>query len=162
MKNAPYILDYDGNEIEQGFNQRVLINNHYTQSYFSFVTETTYEDATNENVLFITEKLYQPIVNFHPFIVASQVKTLKHLHQSGYETFPELFDESYDLEWDVKKRSKMILENIESFCKGEKDDIYFSNEIRDKLIHNRNLFFERKGKDKWLDVFRWLESFYDL
>jgi len=158
LSGAPYILDYDGDQIGDWLNQRVLINNHYLDSYFSFVTETTYEESGDEDVLFITEKTYQPIVNYHPFITASQINTLEYLKENGYATFPELFDESYDKETDVKKRSQIILNSIENFNK----DIYFSNEIRDKLIHNRNNFFERKGKQHWVDVFNWLESYRDL
>lgn len=158
LSGAPYIIDFDGQQIEEWLNQRVLINDQFLNSYFSFVTETTYETVSNENVLFITEKTYQPIVNYHPFITASQINTLEYLKQNGYATFPELFDESYDKEPDVKKRSSIILNSIQNFNK----DIYFSNEIKNKLIHNRNLFFERQGKQHWIDVFNWLESFNDL
>lgn len=156
LKGAPYILDYDNTTINDRFNQRVLINEQYTDSYFSFVTETTYEDASFEDVLFITEKLYQPIVNYHPFVVASQINTLEYLKDCGYATFPELFDESYDKEVDIRKRTQIILRNIEEWCKNPKLDVYFSNTVKDKLIHNRNLFFERKGRDEWIDVFDWL------
>jgi hypothetical protein len=153
FKNVPYIIDFNGHEIEQDLNQRILVNYHFLNSYFSFVTETTYEDSWEEDVLFITEKTYQPIVNYHPFITASQVDTLTYLKGNGYATFPELFDESYDNELDVKKRSDIILNSIQNFNK----DIYFSDIIKDKLIHNRNLFFERKGKDSWIKCFKWLE-----
>ena len=156
LKGAPYIIDYDANEINLELNQRILINEQYNNSYFSFVTETTYEDASFEDVLFITEKLYQPIVNYHPFIVASQINTLEYLKDCGYATFPELFDESYDKEINIRKRTQIILNNIENWCKNPNLDVYFSNTVKDKLIHNRNLFFERKGTDEWSKVFEWL------
>lgn len=156
LKGAPYIIDYNAEEINQELNQRVLINEQYHNSYFSFVTETTYEDASFEDVLFITEKLYQPIVNYHPFVVASQINTLEYLKECGYATFPELFDESYDKETDIRKRTQIILNNIEEWCKNPKTDVYSSNEVKDKLIHNKNLFFERKGREEWIKVFEWL------
>lgn len=162
LDGAPYIIDYDGTEIEHGFNQRALINKHYLDTDFSFVTETTYEPVNKEDVLFITEKLYQPIVNFHPFVVASQVNTLSFLRNYGYQTFPELFDESYDEIEDIAVRSKLLIRNVAQICNGEKDHILGSQYIKDKCVHNRNTFFQNKGKQKWLDAIKWLETTHAL
>jgi len=162
LEGAPYIIDYDGYEIEHGFNQRALINKQYLHTDFSFVTETTYEPAGDEDVLFITEKIYQPIVNFHPFLVASQINTLSFLRKYGYVTFPELFDETYDEVEDIKVRSKLLIRNVENIINGEKDKILGSQYIKDKCVYNRNIFFENKGKQKWLDVIKWLETTHAL
>jgi hypothetical protein len=162
LQDAPYIIDYDGTEIEQGYNQRALINHHYLDSDFSFVTETTYEPVNVEDVLFITEKIYQPIVNFHPFLVASQVNTLHFLRHYGYETFPELFDEEYDKITDIRQRSDLLLRNVQDIVDGNKDHILGSQYIKDKCVHNRNVFFEHKGKQKWVNVMTWLENTHAL
>lgn len=158
LNGGPYIIDFDSNNINDELNQRILINSHYLDSYFSFVTETIYEDISFDNVLFITEKIYQPIINYHPFIVAGPLNLLEYLKSCGYATFPELFDESYDREKDIKKRSQIILNNIANWCKNPKLEVYFSNEVRDKLIHNKNLFFTNKGKNDWIKVFNWLKQ----
>ena len=92
---TPIILDYDANNIGDDMNQRMLVKEHFTETYFSFVTETVF-DSNPAAPLFITEKTYMPFVNYHPFIITSGPGCLSYLREQGYETFPELFDESYD------------------------------------------------------------------
>jgi hypothetical protein len=159
LNNAPYILDFDANTIGEWLNQRLLIPEHYLNSYFTFVTETTFEDCSKENVLFVTEKVYQPILQFHPFIVSAGTGFLDHMRQHGYETFPELFDESYDQESNLKLRTKIILDNIERVCNmpvEELHKIYYSDNFQNKLVKNRNLFLKNRGRTKWEQAIKWL------
>ena len=159
LKNSPYILDYDSKNISDWLNQRILIPGHFLDSYFSFVTETTYEDCSSENVLFVTEKIYQPIVQYHPFIVAAGIGFLDHMKKYGYQTFPELFDERYDFEPNKKIRTKLILDNIEKVCKlptQELHEIYYDKSFQNKLIHNRQLFLKQRGSKKWEEAILWL------
>lgn len=160
LENSPYVIDYDQNEIEQELNQRVLIRDHFLNSYFSFVTETTY-DNTLSDVLFVTEKVYQPIVQYHPFLIAGCPGILDYLKSCGYETFPELFDETYDSQKDLKTRTYKILENIENICKMDRKklhDIYYSNYFQQKLRHNRNHFFDLNTKNDWIHLFERLSN----
>ena len=159
LDGAPYILDFDHRSIEEWLNQRLLIPEHYLNSYFTFVTETTFDDCLEENVLFVTEKVYQPIVQYHPFIVAAGVGFLEHMRNSGYETFPELFDESYDQEKDLKLRTRLILDNIKRLCNmpvEELNEIYYSDNFQNKLVKNRNLFLKNRGRSKWEQAIKWL------
>jgi hypothetical protein len=159
IDRSPYIIDHDASNIGEGLNQRVLQPKMFSDSYFTFVTETTFDNHNRENVLFLTEKIYQPIVQYHPFIVAACPGTLKYMKKHGYETFPELFDESYDQEQDLKKRTKLVLDNIERVSNMDVNDlnsIYYSNNFQQKLIHNKNLFVLKKGRSKWEDAIRWL------
>lgn len=160
INGSPYIIDHDSNNIHEGLNQRFLDPNMFRDSYFTFVTETTFDNLEDENVLFLTEKIYQPIVQYHPFLVAGCPGTLSYMHSYGYQTFPELFDESYDKEQDLKKRTALILENIERVVNMSEDKlqkIYFDNEFQKKLIHNKKLFVEGKGRRKWEEVIKWLD-----
>lgn len=161
LRGAPYILDYSSDNIGEWLNQRILIPEHFLNSYFSFVTETTYEDCFKENVLFVTEKIYQPIVQYHPFIVAASVGFLEYMRNHGYKTFPELFDESYDNEPDKKFRTKLILDNIEKVSNmpvEQLHEIYYDKSFQEKLVHNRNLFVTLHGKKKWEGVIEWLTT----
>ena len=45
---------------------------------------------------FITEKSYKPMVVRRPFVIMGHHRILQDLRADGYETFPELWDESYD------------------------------------------------------------------
>lgn len=160
MDNSPYIVDYDASNIGDDLNQRILQPNMFIDSYFTFVTETTFDNHDNENVLFLTEKIYQPIVQYHPFIIAACPGTLEYMRNYGYKTFPELFDEEYDIELDLKQRTRMILDNIERVSNMEIDklnEIYYSDHFQEKLIHNKNLFVLNKGKSKWESAIKWLD-----
>lgn len=159
LENAPYILDFDAGSINNWLNQRLLIPDHFLDSYFTFVTETTFEDCKNENVLFVTEKVYQPIVQFHPFIVAAGTGFLEQMKKYGYQTFPELFDEGYDREPDLKIRTQLILNNIEKVSNmpiEQLNEIYYDISFQNKLIHNRELFLKHRGKKKWEEAVEWL------
>lgn len=160
LKNAPYIIDHTADNIGEGLNQRFLKPEMFADSYFTFVTETTFDNLEGENVLFLTEKIYQPILQYHPFIVAACPGMLAYMRKYGYQTFPELFDESYDQEQDLKKRTKMIVDNIEHISNmpmTELHEIYYSEHFQKKLIDNKRLFVEGKGKGKWEEAIRWLD-----
>lgn len=160
LENSPYIIDHNSENIGNGLNQRFLKSELFFDSYFTFVTETTFDNLEDENVLFLTEKIYQPIIQYHPFIVAACPGTLEYMRRYGYQTFPELFDESYDQEQDLKKRTKMIVDNIERVSNmplAQLHEIYYSENFQQKLIDNKRLFIEGKGRGKWEEAIRWLD-----
>ena len=80
--------------------------------YYLDVTETNFDN----NALQVTDKVFQPIVNFHPFIYVSSRGGLKLLKSMGYKTF-NFIDESYDKEKDPYKRIKMIVTEVERLCR---------------------------------------------
>jgi len=155
---TPIILDYDANNIGDDMNQRMLVKEHFTETYFSFVTETVFESHPGAP-LFITEKTYMPFVNYHPFIITSGPGCLSYLHEQGYETFPELFDESYDGMTDRSKRLAIIMNNIEKWCKQDIKELhkaYWS--VWDKLEHNRKHFFARNHRLEWENLLDFLND----
>jgi len=110
---------------------------HYTESFFSIVSETTPMNR------FITEKTYKPILNLHPFIVIGPAKILELLRNRGFYTFEEMFDESYDQELNYIKRIDMVLKEVEKFsnlCIHEKYTLY--KEVIPKIIRNREHFIQ--------------------
>lgn len=160
IDGSPYIIDHDAGNIGEGLNQRFLKPEMFSESYFTFVTETTFDNLEGENVLFVTEKIYQPILQYHPFIVAACPGMLAYMRKYGYQTFPELFDESYDQEQDLKKRTKLIIDNIERIVNmplEQLHEIYYSESFQQKLIDNKRLFIEGKGKEKWEEAIQWLD-----
>ena len=75
-------------------------------------------------------------------IILGQPYSLKHLRKSGFKTFPDMFDESYDEIEDDKERMTMVVDEIEKFCKLDYDtkmDKYLKS--FDNILHNQNLFF---------------------
>ncbi len=116
--------------------------NWFADSYFYISNETCFSNNWPYSELFITEKTFKPIVHQMPFIIAGSAGTLKYLRSVGYETFPELFDESYDEEVDSNKRIQMIIKQIQRAC----NDPHIHKKIynmQDKLRHNRNIFFSQ-------------------
>jgi hypothetical protein len=80
----------------------------YEKTFISMVTETLVDEGT----LFISEKIWKPIMVGHPFIVFGNLGTLKFLKSMGYKTFDKWISEEYDNEPDSGKRCNMITEEL--------------------------------------------------
>jgi hypothetical protein len=80
----------------------------YEKTFVSMVTETLVDEGT----LFISEKIWKPIMVGHPFIVYGNLGTLKFLKSMGYRTFDKWINEEYDNEPDSGKRCNMITEEL--------------------------------------------------
>ena len=73
----------------------------------------------------------------------------------GYQTFPELFDESYDDIINHKERLLAVVNSVEKVCKMDDKkfhDIY-CRDIIPKVVHNRNLSKSKELKQKIWDEF---------
>tara|TARA_B100000287_G_scaffold418363_1_gene455199 strand:- start:132 stop:1244 length:1113 start_codon:yes stop_codon:yes gene_type:complete len=126
--------------------------NPYLNTYITIVTETNFKN----NILQLTDKVFQPIVNLQPFIYVSSCGGLKLIKSLGYQTF-DFIDESYDKIENEVERLKFLESEIERLIKMDKNkihDIYYG--IVDVLKHNRK---------HWLSVGRYrvikqMEVFY--
>ena len=108
----------------------------YNSTAFSIVAETIVNEENN--YLFITEKTFKPIAFRHPFIIFGQAGILQYLKTLGFETFENMFNESYDLETDITKRLENIVNQINNFSLEKYDNITL-----EKTKHNKNLFFKK-------------------
>ena len=81
----------------------------YEKTKYSLVAETHYEN----NAFLLTEKTARPILNKHPFVIASTPGFLKQLQNFGYHTFSELWPEDYDNETDTSDRLKLVADTVE-------------------------------------------------
>lgn len=98
----------------------------YNNSLISVVTETNFDN----NEVFLTEKIFKPILHRHPFILVGAYKSLAHLHSLGYKTFNEFFDESYDDIEDPVERLLAIGElckEIQSWDDAKKRSFFFKS-----------------------------------
>jgi hypothetical protein len=91
----------------------------YGQSWFSVVTETEMLDRPSR----ITEKPLKALFNFHPLIVLGNPGALKLIRDLGFQTFPDLFDESYDEEPDPRRRFDMVYAEVERLCRMDEADL---------------------------------------
>ena len=115
-------------------NDRYINRKWFEESKFSIVTETIFYEDT----VFLTEKTLKPIMYGHPFIILSTPNTLKYLQSKGYETFDDIFDESYDNELDHDKRFKKVCDLIYDTIKNI-DDLDYDLMFK-KVIHNRERY----------------------
>lgn len=119
------------------------LDNHYTRffnpewyddTYFSVIVET----LQHSNCPFLTEKTFKACAYYHPFLVVAQSGVLKLLKNMGFETYENIFDESYDSIQDFDARLNEIIKNIDNF-KTEPYDL----ETQRRLQHNHDHFFDQ-------------------
>jgi len=106
----------------------------YNDTCFSFVSETTV--VQNNSTVFISEKTYKPISFYHPFMILGPPGILNALKDQGFETFENLFDESYDIETNWFKRLDCLVHNVKQFVKQPYDSV-----TQQKIAHNHAHFF---------------------
>lgn len=119
--------------------QRYMNPEWYDQTYMSMVVETFVRPASKYTPTFITEKTFKPIAFQHPFVVYGNRGTLRTLRNWGFETFDNLWDESYDelVNNDARRDAVIdILNHIEP-CKH-------TTETQRRLEHNHRLFFDKE------------------
>jgi hypothetical protein len=79
----------------------------YNSSYFNLVIET---DVDYPHSFFPTEKISKALLTGIPFVVYSTPNFLKNLRSIGFTTYNEIWDESYDLEFNFQRRATMIVD----------------------------------------------------
>ena len=121
------------NDVEEGnMSQRFMHPDWYNNTYCSLVVETS-----QQLPVYVTEKSYKPIAYFHPFMIIGSPGTLSFLKQAGFETFENLFDESYDEVQDLDQRLKIIKSNLSGISMHNYDKL-----TQDKLNYNHQKFFD--------------------
>jgi hypothetical protein len=111
----------------------------YAQTNFSIVAETHVDGER-----FISEKIFKPLAFQHPFIVYGTAGTLRFLHESGFETFNHVIDESYDNIVNPFVRLQAIIDIIEELYKDYTlGASLFADPIsQQKLQHNYIKFYD--------------------
>jgi len=115
--------------------QRLFRPEWYDDTFFTFVSESTVN--LNNQCVFVTEKTYKPIAFYHPFLIMGPTGILQVLRKQGFETFENLFDESYDTEPNWQNRLDSLVKNVSEFKKQPYDKL-----TQQKLQHNHALFFD--------------------
>lgn len=67
------------------------------------------ETLFNTNKTHLTEKVFKPMVMRQPFIIVGPPNSLSYLKSYGFETFNDLWDESYDNEIDPDNRMNKLI-----------------------------------------------------
>jgi hypothetical protein len=109
----------------------------YNHTACSIVSETN----DNDYEIFMTEKIWKPIIAGHVFVVHGNHLYLQKLREMGFRTFSKYFDESYDLEQDPNKRIDSLVNVIKQIKASNIKDLYLSSQ--DLRRHNRETFFDK-------------------
>jgi len=124
----------------------------YSTTYFSVVFETieppgpgpdsyqTILRGDSPNHFLMSEKIFYSIANGHPFMVVGYRGILRELRELGFQTFPEIFDESYDEVWEKNIYMEKICGEIKRICdmeESKRKELF--NSIKEKVEYNQNL-----------------------
>jgi len=151
VKRVPLILDQTMEQVDEW--DRPVDVNHIKNSYFNIITESYMYNKSlpqsHKTIFEMSEKTYKALI-CQPFIHLGSYGVLKYMRSMGYQTFPELFDESYDDIINHTDRLLAVVDSIEKVCKM--DDTEFHNiyceSIIPKVIHNRELVRSKEIKEK--------------
>lgn len=135
-----YELPWVGNSMFPRYGgEQEIYEPQFNDVAFNLVSETN----DNNNDVFMTEKIWKPVIAKQIFVVHGNYHYLKTLKELGFKTFSSVFDESYDDEYDPFKRIKKIVDVCAYLKKLDKQKIYAETEyIRQ---HNRDWFFKREN-----------------
>jgi hypothetical protein len=110
---------------------------YYADTFASVVMETYHGED-----IFFTEKIFKPIAFGHPFLLCSAAGALDKLKELGFETFDDIFDESYDTINDQWYRFEHILKEIQRITQlSDKELQVMHQHIVPKLKRNRDYFY---------------------
>jgi len=131
--------------------QNVIPEYIYNNAYFYICTETNFyisnhieEKEHRFNKAWFTEKTLKSFVYKWPMLIVGNPYTLKALRTIGFETFPEIFDETYDEIEDPDARMDNITKQIITLCNMstvQAHEVYHTNIVQEKLEYNKNHFF---------------------
>jgi hypothetical protein len=150
---AEYELPWAQNYPKYGKDQDIY-EKPYNDTKYSLVSETN--DTDNE--VFMTEKIWKPIIAQQVFVVHGNYLYLQKLREIGFKTFGNHFDESYDLERNKDKRIDKIVNTCRDLLSRNWQDIYLRTQSLRK--HNHNLFFNKEKLS--LEINKTLELFLEF
>ena len=82
--------------------------------------------------------------------VVGLAKTYQQLHKMGFETFPEIFDESFDNIMNDDERIIAIQKELVTYLDTplrETHERFFSPMVQEKIAHNKNLILTMAKSD---------------
>jgi hypothetical protein len=103
----------------------------YNDTFFSYLYESY---AYNNKTIYITEKFWKTVINFHPMLLVTNPYALRYLKRRGYKTFSPFIDESYDEEEDFNVRSEMLLAEVHKLCQMSKIELLSWYEDQEDIL----------------------------
>jgi hypothetical protein len=115
-----------------------FVTEDYENTNIEVVLETLFDDSR----LHLTEKILRPVACGQPFILAGTHGSLEHLREYGFQTFADIWDESYDLEPDPEIRLQKIAQLMRDIANWDaKTQHKKLQEAQQIAKHNQRWFF---------------------
>lgn len=112
------------------------------------------ETLFDTDKIYLTEKVFKPMVMSQPFLLFGPPGSLKLLQDYGFQTFSTVWDESYDLDQDHESRREKVLKVIDNLA--VMSDSAFSDlyELLLPIIqHNRDHFYSDAFQERlWQEL----------
>ena len=129
----PWAQDYPQYGMDQDIYEKP-----YNDTACSIVSETN----DNDYEVFMTEKIWKPIIAQQLFVVHGNYLYLQKLRDMGFRTFNNYFEEAYDLDRDPDTRINTIVDVCDRLRDAPWQDIYLqSKALRE---YNYNNFFNKE------------------
>jgi hypothetical protein len=140
---------WNGSCVDSSYSAKIDIDD-AKNSAIHLVAETLFDT----DKIYLTEKVFKPMVMSQPFILFAPPGSLQYLRDYGFQTFSNCWDESYDQETDSKKRMISIFSLINSLA-SKSDDEFFKiyQECLPIIEHNRARFYSQDFQDMLLSEF---------
>lgn len=136
LSRLPLILDGEEDNMQMCQDYNNKSRPFYTQSLVSIVTETNYYDRE----VSLTEKSFKPAKEKHPFIIVGVNGALKGMHELGFKTFNDFWDESYDDIAEPGERMRKLMDVVSYIGSWTDEQILeFRRNVKPILDHNYNV-----------------------
>ena len=111
-------------------------SNIWNQFFINVVTE-----SCKHTDVFLSEKTWKPIIGLRPFLILGDDNLYNQLHDSGFDTFDDIFGTWWDLpNWD--QRSCAIVDILKKFDKDPAVLNTLYKKLLPRLLDNRKRFKE--------------------
>ena len=134
---AEYELPWAQNYPRSGKDQDI-----YELPYNDTACSIVSESNDNDYEVFMTEKIWKPIIANQVFVVHGNYLYLQRLRDMGFKTFNSYFEEAYDLDKDPDTRIDTIVDVCNRLREAPWQDIYLHTKALRK--HNHDIFFNKE------------------
>ena len=129
----PWAKDYPRYGMDQDIYEKP-----YNDTACSIVSETN----DNDHEIFMTEKIWKPIIAKHVFVVHGNYLYLQKLREMGFRTFNNFFEEAYDLQRNPSTRIDTIVDVCDRLRDAPWQDIYLQTQAQRQ--YNLDTFFNEQ------------------
>jgi hypothetical protein len=114
----------------------------WNKSFINIVSETQFEFSPN---VFLSEKIFKPIIGLRPFIINGSPGIYRLLKRAGFDCFEDLFpvdilsNENFNNGWKFDNH-KHIIQALNNLKDTNLLEMY--DQLRPRLLYNQKLFYE--------------------